>query len=158
MKIPQNFWICYFTLRNSEENKLSLLEILQNGVTPLRNFKAENQDPWELHNFFLYTHGNSTSFLIDTLNFHMFNTPGNSMSSSPTPVWIFCEMSSDQETYPKAVNSFCWYKNLKLENCRSDINKTCLDHLHTLHLLKAVGFNQSAAEGTSKKIGNKKYR
>ena len=87
LKIPWNFWICYFTLRNSEENKLSLLEILQNGVTPLRNFKAENQDPWELHNFFLYTHGNFTSFLIDTLNFHMFNTPGNSMSSSPTPVW-----------------------------------------------------------------------
>ena len=37
-----------FTLRNSAENKLLPLEILQNCVTPLGNSKVKNQDPWEL--------------------------------------------------------------------------------------------------------------
>ena len=35
-------------LRNSAENKLLPLEILQNCVTPLGNSKVKNQDPWEL--------------------------------------------------------------------------------------------------------------
>ena len=43
-----NFWICHLTLRNSEENKLSPLKILQNCDTPLGNSKVKNQDPFHM--------------------------------------------------------------------------------------------------------------
>ena len=55
---PGIFWICYFTLRNSRENKLSSQEILQSYVTPIRNFKVKTK----IHGIFLYTPGNSTPF------------------------------------------------------------------------------------------------
>ena len=38
---------------NSEENKLSTLEILQNCLTPLGKSMIENQDPWKFHMIFL---------------------------------------------------------------------------------------------------------
>ena len=53
---PWNFQICYFTLRNSGENKLLSLEILQNCVTPLGNSKVKNQD---------LCYGNSTWFFLE---------------------------------------------------------------------------------------------
>ena len=53
---PWNFQICYFTLRNSRENKLLSLEILQNCVTPLGNSKVKNQD---------LCYGNSTWFFLE---------------------------------------------------------------------------------------------
>ena len=68
-KTPYNFYICHFTIRNSRENNLSALEILQNCVIPLGYSKAKNQgnstpgtpleiplfliDPWNLHMVFL---------------------------------------------------------------------------------------------------------
>ena len=70
-----NFWICYFTLRNSGENKFSPLETLQNCVTdtPLEIPRPKTKTlPMEIpHGFFLKTLGNSTSFLIGPRNFHM---------------------------------------------------------------------------------------
>ena len=53
---PWNFQICYFTLRNSGENKLLSLEILQNCVTPLGNSKVKNQD---------LCYGHSTWFFLE---------------------------------------------------------------------------------------------
>ena len=44
----------------------SPLDILQNCVTPLENFKIKNQEP------FLYNSGNFISFLVDSWNLHMF--------------------------------------------------------------------------------------
>ena len=38
---------------------------------PLQINKVKNQDPWKVHDFFLYTPGSSTSFLNDPWNFHM---------------------------------------------------------------------------------------
>ena len=38
---------------------------------PLQINKVKNQDPWKVHDFFLYTPGSSTSFLIDPWSFHM---------------------------------------------------------------------------------------
>ena len=50
---------------NSKQNKLSLLDIVQNCVT-LWKFEGQNPRPLEIpHNFFLNYPGNSTSFLID---------------------------------------------------------------------------------------------
>ena len=73
-KLPWNFWICHFTVRNFRENKLLPLEILRNCLKPLRNFKVKNQDPWRLHDIFLCTPGNSTSFLIDPWNFQVLSS------------------------------------------------------------------------------------
>ena len=71
-KIPWNFQVCHFTLRNSRQNKASPLEIPQNYVIPLGNFKAKNQDPWKFHVIFsLVIPENSTPFLIHTWNFHI---------------------------------------------------------------------------------------
>ena len=55
----------FFTILSN--NKLSATQILQNCVTSLAggNSKVKNQDPWKLHEFFMNTPGNSTSFLID---------------------------------------------------------------------------------------------
>ena len=55
-------------------------------------FQVQKLRPMEIpHEFFLNTTGNSTSFLIDprisTCSF--FNSPGNSMSSTPTPFLDF---------------------------------------------------------------------
>ena len=88
-KLPWNFWICHFTVRNFRENKLLPLEILRNCLKPLRNFKVKNQDPWRLHDIFLCTPGNSTSFFNWPLEFpsSFFNIPGNSMSSTPEPLF-----------------------------------------------------------------------
>ena len=72
LKTPLEFLACHFILRYSRENKLSTLEILQNFVTPLVNFKFKNQEPRKLHDFFLYILENSTSFLNDPWNFQMF--------------------------------------------------------------------------------------
>ena len=52
--------------------KISPLENMKNCVALLGNLKVENQDPLKLQDFFLYTPGNSTSFLIQPLNFYMF--------------------------------------------------------------------------------------
>ena len=53
LKTPLEFLdLSLYTLRKSVENKLSPLEILQNCVTPLRNSKAKNQDPWKFHMIF----------------------------------------------------------------------------------------------------------
>ena len=65
-KTPGIFGFVHFTLGKSRENKISLMEILQNCVTKLGNSNAKNQDPLEiLHYFYLIIPGNSTSFLID---------------------------------------------------------------------------------------------
>ena len=48
-KAPWIFYICHFNLRNSGENNLQLLEILQNYGTPLGNSKVKNQQPWKFH-------------------------------------------------------------------------------------------------------------
>ena len=70
-KPPWNFRICYFTLRNSGENKFLSLEILQNCDTPWK-FQGQKPRPMEIpHDFFLNTTGNSSSFFIDPWNFHM---------------------------------------------------------------------------------------
>ena len=55
-----NFWICHLTLRNSEENNLSPLKILQNCVTHPLEIQKPRLIP---HEFFLNIPGNSTSFL-----------------------------------------------------------------------------------------------
>ena len=64
----------HFTLRNSREREsnLSSLEILRNCVTPFWNFKVKNQDPWKLHDFFLYRPRNFTFLLIDSWKFYIF--------------------------------------------------------------------------------------
>ena len=49
---PRNFKIFHFALRNSRENKLSPLEILQNCITPLGNSKVKNQDTWKIRMIF----------------------------------------------------------------------------------------------------------
>ena len=103
------FWKTHFTLRNFRKNKLSSLDILQNCLTTLENFKVENQDPWKLHDFFLYTPGNPTSFLIDLLNFHMFfvQYPLKSHVLNPLFFRFFLKQlileSSGQKTYSKAA-------------------------------------------------------
>ena len=54
-------------------------------------FQGQKTIPTEIpHDFFLIIPGNATPFLVDPWNFHIqfFNTPGNSMSSTPY-VWIF---------------------------------------------------------------------
>ena len=47
-----NFEICHVALGNSRENRLSPLEILQNCVTPLGNFKVKNQEPSKIYDSF----------------------------------------------------------------------------------------------------------
>ena len=50
--LQKNFQV-YFTFGNSRQNKASPLNFPQNYcVTPFRNFKAENQDPWKFHIIF----------------------------------------------------------------------------------------------------------
>ena len=89
-KKPWNFKICHFTFRNSRENKLLSLEILQNFVAPLRNSKVKNEDPWKFHMSFSWTPLEIPLLFyfnpgISTCSF--FNTPRNFMSLIPT-VWI----------------------------------------------------------------------
>ena len=62
-----NFSFFYFTPGNSRQNKAQALDIPQNCVRSLGNFKAKKKDPWKFHiiYFFLATLGNSTSFLIN---------------------------------------------------------------------------------------------
>ena len=66
---------CWCSIRKSRENKLSLLENLQNCVTPLGNSKVEKQThrnstwvflehSWKLHFFFNLTFFNCTFFNI----------------------------------------------------------------------------------------------
>ena len=57
-KKPWNFLIYHFTLRNSGENMLSPLEILQDCVTTL----AKNQDLWKFHEFFFNTTPGKSNF------------------------------------------------------------------------------------------------
>ena len=56
------------------ENKLSLLGILQNCVTPLGgDSRSKTPRPIEIpHKFFVNTPGNFTSFSSDPWNFHMY--------------------------------------------------------------------------------------
>ena len=66
-------------------------------VTSLRNFKAKNQRrPLEtLHEFFLVSIGYFLLFLINSWKF--WNTPGNSISSTISPlVWIFSRIVQSQ--------------------------------------------------------------
>ena len=86
-KPPWNFRICYFTLRNSGENKFLSLEILQNCDTPWK-FQGQKPRPMEIpHDFFLNTTGNSSSFFIDpgisTCSF--FNTPWTGLAKLGGP-------------------------------------------------------------------------
>ena len=84
----------YFVLGNisvkygSRLPLLLSLEILQNCVTPSRNYKVKNEDPWKFHMiFFLSTPRNSTSFLTDPWNFQML------FLQYP---WTFHDLSSTQ--------------------------------------------------------------
>ena len=69
-KTTWNFFVFYFTLGNSGQNKAPPLEIPQNCVTSLCyipwKFRGQNPRHLEIpHDFFLITPGNSTSFLIN---------------------------------------------------------------------------------------------
>ena len=88
-----NFSYFYFTPGNSRQNKAQLMDIPQNYVRSLENSKAKNKDPWKFYIIFSWspleilfcfslTPGNSTCYIFDT--------PGNSISSTPH-VWIFLE-------------------------------------------------------------------
>ena len=85
-KPPCNF--SFFTLSrgNSRQNKAQSLDIPRNCVRFLRNFKAKKKDPSKFHIIFSWspleiplcfqlTLGNSTCYFFDT--------PGNSISSTP---------------------------------------------------------------------------
>ena len=50
-----NFLFIYFTPGNSRQNKAPALEIVQNCVTSLENFKTKNQDPWKFHIIFSWS-------------------------------------------------------------------------------------------------------
>ena len=141
------------------------MEILQNCVTPLRNFKFENQDPQKL---LLYTHGYSTFFLIDPLNFHMFSVqypwkfhvvkPHLSLGFSwNNPFWGVLAKKPTQKQPKKTVSAGTKMKNWRTAAPISTKRAWYVYHLNTLHLLKTVGVNQRAAEGISKRLGIKKY-
>ena len=85
-----------YPFKNSGENKLSPLEILQNCVTPF-NPRSKLRPMEILHYFFLKTLDNSTSFLIDPWHFHMFFLQYRiplEISCPCNPVWIFSEIEN----------------------------------------------------------------
>ena len=79
--------------------------------------------PWKLHNLLLYTPRNSTSFLIDPWNFHMFFLQYPSMSATPTPVWIFSGIAHFGEFRSKTY-SFTENCECQLKSSRGLIQKT----------------------------------
>ena len=136
--------------------KFSPPEILQNCVTSLGNFNVKYQDPWKWHDFFLYTSGNSTSFLIIPLNFHTFfhQYPWKFHILKPHPCMDFFWNSPSLGVLAKNLPKSCLkmtvsavaktFENLKLENYRSDTIKLAwyVYHLNTFHLLKTVGVSK----------------
>ena len=64
--------IIFWKNLNSGENKLSPLKILQNCVAPPWKSQVQKPRPMEIpHEFFFNTPGNSSSFLIESWDFHM---------------------------------------------------------------------------------------
>ena len=61
-----------YPLRNSSQNKTSLLETPHNSVTPFRNFKAYNQEPWRFRKIFSWSRPeNFTLVLINPWKIHL---------------------------------------------------------------------------------------
>ena len=101
---PWNFKICHCTPTNPGEKKLSPLEILQNCVTLFGNskikFKTHGnfawvflEHPWKFHCFF--------NWPLEFPQF-FFNTPGNSMSSTPpTCLDFFWNSPMNMDVTPK---------------------------------------------------------
>ena len=52
-------------------------------------FQGQKKDPWKLHDFFLYTLGNFTSFLIDLCSFHVLSSITLEIPCRQPPIWIF---------------------------------------------------------------------
>ena len=127
---------CLALFRSSREKKLSALQIQQNSVIPLGNSKVKNQDPWKFHmSFSLNTPGNFASFLTDPLGistFSFFNTPENSMSSSPlfsffsgiaqyqkvseclaTGLPIFHSKICNPRSQKREISNLCWCAKCK---------------------------------------------
>ena len=89
-KNPGFLQVCHFNFGNSRQNKASPLDIQQNCVTPLLNFKSKNQARPTESPHDQIAPGNPTSILVDpwdfqilffqcSWKFHVFNPP----------VWIF---------------------------------------------------------------------
>ena len=101
LKKPLEFFIFYFTSENFRQNMSQPLDIQQNCVCALGNFKAKNiqktERPLEIpHHFFLASLVNSTLFLINPWKLHIIIVflwspcPGNSISSNPPVLCCLC--------------------------------------------------------------------
>ena len=120
-KAHWNFYICHFTLRNSRENQLSppgnsakLCDTPWKFQGP-KPKPGHSCTPLEIPPFFWLTPG------ISTCSF--FNTPANSTSSSPAPVWIFPGIAHFEEFRPKTY-SFTENCECQLKSGRGHIQKT----------------------------------
>ena len=108
-RVPWNFSFFYFTPGNSGQNKAQPLDIPQNCVRSLGNFKAKNKDPWKFHIIFSWSpfeiplRFNSTCYFFDT--------PGNSISSKPPCLDFFWKspiasyLTSD--SFLSFINNYC---------------------------------------------------
>ena len=96
-----NFQICHFTPKNSGENKFAA-----NLCDTPWKFQGQKPKPMKIpHEFVVNTPGNSTSFLIDTWNFHMLflQYPQKFNSPLPLPFFLICFL---QEPNGKCFSQF----------------------------------------------------
>ena len=110
LKSPWNFSFFYLTSKISRQNKAQPLDIPQNCVRSLRNFKAKNKDPWKFHIIFSWSpfeiplRFNSTCYFFDT--------PGNSISSKPPCLDFFWKSPIasylTSGTFLLFINNYCW--------------------------------------------------
>ena len=111
LKTPLEFLdLSLYTLRKSVENKLSPLEILQNCVTPLRNSKSKNQDPWKFHMIFSWTPLEILLFFVDAWNFHMLTSMPLEIPCPQHAVLIFSGIAHYLAFVDQNKN---WSKHLK---------------------------------------------